>query len=165
LDTNFWSLEVLRGLPHAVTAVAGVHTSSVLNAFFVIIMFLVLRVLLRKTWAAVAAVSVLLVVVFNPATGSPWSYLISFLIVLPFYWVVLFRSGLLAIMTGTSLSFLLLRLPLTFDLTAWYAEVTLLVVLVVLGVATWGFWAALAGRPIFRDEIAETGAAAGSEVA
>ena len=44
-------------------------------------------------------------------------------------------------------------LLLTFDLTAWYAYVTLLVLLVVVAVAIWGLWVALAGRSLFRDEI------------
>ena len=52
----------------------------------------------------------------------------------------------------------LLRLmPLTFDLTAWYGYVTVLTLFVTVGVGVWGFWAALAGRPLFRDEILEAG--------
>ena len=50
---------------------------------------------------------------------------------------------------------LLRLLPLTFDLSAWYGYVTLLTLFVTVGVAVWGFRVALAGRPLFRDEILE----------
>jgi len=43
--------------------------------------------------------------------------------------------------------------PLTFDLGAWYADVTVLTLVTVLGLAGWGFWTSLAGRSLFRDEI------------
>ena len=55
LDANFWSLETLRGSPQAVSSVLAVHVDSVLFAFFGIMMFLVLRVLITRTWPAVAA--------------------------------------------------------------------------------------------------------------
>ncbi len=161
LDAGGWSLEALRGLRHALAAVLAVHVESVLFAFFGVTMFLVLRVVLRRTWAAVAAWTALAVVLFNPGAGSPWPYLISALFLFTAFWVVLFRAGLLSVVTGLSLAFLLRSFPLTFDLSAWYAEATLLVLPVVLGVALWGFRTALAGRPIFRDEIAPARAATG----
>ncbi|HET6372770.1 MAG TPA: serine/threonine-protein kinase, partial [Candidatus Polarisedimenticolia bacterium] len=154
LEAGSWSLEALRGLPQAVTSVVATHSDSVLFALFGIMMFLVLRVLLRRTWAAVAAWAALAVVLFNPGSGNPWPYLCSILILFPLFWIVFFRVGLLAVITGLSLSFLLHSLPLTYDPTAWYSGVTLMVILPALGVAVWGYSAVTAGRPIFRDEVA-----------
>ncbi len=56
---------------------------------------------------------------------------------------------------GYTVADLLRFLPLTFNLTAWYGHVTLLTLFVTVGVAVWGFRAAVAGRPLFRDEILE----------
>jgi len=156
MTTDLFSLESLRGLRQAIVSVAGVHTNGALYIFLGIMMFLVLRVLLRRTGLAVGAVSLLLVVMSNPGAGEPLPYLVSMAITLTIFWVLLFRFGLLAVVLSISVSGLLQTLPLTFDLGVWYADTTLLVLAVVLGLAAWGFWAALAGRPLFRDEILET---------
>ena len=60
-----------------------------------------------------------------------------------------------SLILGYTVSYLLRLLPLTFDLTAWYGYVTLLTLFVTIGIAVWGFRVALAGRPLFRDEILE----------
>jgi len=70
-EAGLWSWESLRGLRHAAAAVSGVHTESLLAMFIGIMMFLVLRLLLRRTWIAVTVFTVLMLVVFNPATGHP----------------------------------------------------------------------------------------------
>ncbi len=125
-----------------------------------IMMFLVLRLLLRRTWIALVVFSALTMLLFSPGTGHPAPYLIGLLISMALFWFVLFRFGLLPIILGSTVCDLLLILPLTFNLTAWYGYVTPLTLFVTVGVAVWGFWVALAGRPLFRDEIlqAETGA-------
>ncbi len=96
----------------------------------------------------------------NPGTGHPAPYLIGLPILFALFWFVLFRFGLLPVILGGSVCDLLLFLPLTFDLTAWYGYVTLLTLFVTVGVAVWGFWTALAGRPLFRDEILQAEAVA-----
>jgi hypothetical protein len=143
-----------------VAAVAGVHTMSVLYLFIGIMMFLVLRLLLRRTWIAMLLFSALLIVLYTTGTGHPGPYLISLLFWIPLFWFVLFRFGLLPIIFGITVFHLLRFLPLTFDLTAWYGYVTLLTLFVTVGVTVWGFWIALAGRPLFRDEILEAEAGA-----
>jgi len=159
-ETRLWSWESLRGLRQAVAAVAGVHTQSLLFIFIGIMMFLALRLLLRRNWIAVVVFSALVMLLFNPGTGQPAPYLIGLLIGMLLFWFVLFRFGLLPIVLGSTVCDLLLTLPLTFNLTAWYGYVTLLTLLVTVGVAAWGFWTALAGRPLFRDEILEAEAGA-----
>ena len=43
-------------------------------------------------------------------------------------------------------------LPLTLDLSAWYAGCGAFFVLVVLALAVWGFWAARSGGPLVGAE-------------
>jgi serine/threonine-protein kinase len=159
LRADWWSWESLIGLRHAITTIAGLHAWAALTSFFGVITLLVLRVLLRKTWIAIVVASVLFVFVFMPSHGNPLPHLLGFLVLVSLFWIVLFRVGLLAILVGSTIHVLLQILPLTFDLTAWYAHVTLLALAVVLGLAGWGFWVSLAGRPLFRDEILESEAA------
>jgi hypothetical protein len=155
LDSRFWSLESLRGLRQAIAAMASLHAWSLEYVFFGIIMVLVLRLLLRRTWIAMVVFSALLVVLLNPGIGHPVPYLIGVLITLALFSVVLFRFGLLPLVLGYTVSQMLRHVPLTFDLTAWYSYVTLLTLLVTVGVAVWGFRVALAGHRLFRDEILE----------
>ncbi|HEV8336583.1 MAG TPA: serine/threonine-protein kinase [Candidatus Polarisedimenticolia bacterium] len=161
LETGFFSLESLRGLRQAFTAVVAVPTRTVQVTFFGITMFLVLRLLLRKTPLAIIAMSALALVLFNPGADNPWPFLIGFTTGIALFWIVFFRWGLLAVVLGGCVEDLLTQLPLTVDPTAWYSEVTLLVLLIVLGIAVWGFRVAVGRRTLFSDEIAEPGAALG----
>jgi hypothetical protein len=56
-------------------------------------------------------------------------------------------------MLGYTVGELLRYMPLAVDLTSWYGYTTWLALLTTAGVALWGFRVALAGRPLFRDEI------------
>jgi hypothetical protein len=152
---QLWSWESLKGLRHAISALAGLHTTAVLNMLVGIMALLGLRLLLRKTWIAVILTSGLFFIMVSPGQGDIRPFIISFLVLAAIHWFVLFRFGLLPILVGATISDLLQNLPLTFDLTAWYAHVTLLTLAVVLGLAGWGFWVSLAGRPLFRDQILE----------
>jgi hypothetical protein len=44
--------------------------------------------------------------------------------------------------------------PATLDFSAWYAGIGVIGPLTALALAGYGFWVALAGQPIFRDELA-----------
>ncbi len=66
---------------------------------------------------------------------------------------VLFRFGLLA---GAALFFAvtaLSLLPGAADLWAWYAQPMLTAIVVIAGLAVFGFWTSLAGRQLVRDEL------------
>jgi hypothetical protein len=68
-------------------------------------------------------------------------------------WLTLFRFGLLAFVVTNVVNGLLQTMPLTFDLTAWWAAPTWITLAALLFVAGWGFRASLAGRPVFRDAV------------
>jgi len=71
-------------------------------------------------------------------------------------WVLmLVRFGLLAFMTGFFFWQLLAQSPVTVDMSVWYAGVGAFKALVAVAVTAWGLWAALAGRALFRDELAD----------
>jgi hypothetical protein len=68
-------------------------------------------------------------------------------------WIA-FRRGLLAV-TVTGLIFMLsLAYPLTFDLSAWYARGSIVFLIVVIGLAVYGFVTATAKRPLIQDVLA-----------
>jgi len=64
--------------------------------------------------------------------------------------LVLRRYGLLAGVVGAYWISLLGSTPLTMDLASWYAAPTLMALVVLGGLAVFGFRVTLAGRPAFR---------------
>jgi hypothetical protein len=153
LNTLFWSWDSLRGVRAAIVSLAGIHVSAVLDGLNGVMLFLVLRVVLRNTVAAIVGTTLLALVVFNPGAITTWSYLSSFAIIATLFWVVLFRAGLLAVLVAYSVDAVLRGVRITADLGAWHALPMWLAIGTVAVVAVWGFRSALSGRALFRDEI------------
>ena len=68
---------------------------------------------------------------------------------------LLFRAGLLSLILMFSVQDLLTSVRVTADVMAWHALPMWIVYGTVAAVARWGFRAAVAGQPLFRDEIQE----------
>ena len=152
-EVEVWTFESLRGLRHAVVSVLGIHVNAVLEIFFPLMLLLLVRLLVGRTWIAVAVTSVIALAMFYRGSGSIVHYLVVVSLSISLFWLALFRFGLLAAVVANSLGDLLQQIPLTSNLSAWYAAPTLLVLAVATGLALWAFRASLAGRPFFRDAI------------
>ena len=131
-------------------------------ALFNLFILFVLRVILRKQWLVVLVF--LLIFTTLTSLGVPPAYhgsaLLSYVMFAALgqvaVLVVLMRFGLLALVAAFMFSFLLGAFPITVDFSTWYAAGSLLAMLAVVAVAGYGFHTALAGRPLFRDELLET---------
>jgi serine/threonine-protein kinase len=150
---DLWTWESLRGLWAALGALAGVHVTSVLDHFVGVMLFLVARVLTRRTWVAVTLVTPVGLVLFNPGIGSPWPYLVGVPLGIALYWMVLFRAGLLAWIVMMCVADALAIVRVTTQVTAWHALPMWITFGSAAVVALWGFRTAVAGQPLFRDEI------------
>jgi len=157
-DWSNWTSESLRGTVPAFVAIAGIHTQELLNVIFPVTMLLIFRLLLRRTGPALVAVSLLAMVMFYPDSGSIPGYIVGLSILITIAWVVLFRAGLLALATMTSVSALLSQMPLTPHPAGWYLGAMLLALAFIVAPALYGFWTSQAGRPLFRDEVLEPAA-------
>ncbi len=156
LRIGVWFLESLRGLRQAVVSIIAIHTDSLFDLFMPIMMFLILRLLLRRTWVAVLVVTVFTALLFNPSPGAPTpSFLIAISINLALFWFTFLRLGLLPLVVAATWNELYSSLPLTHELSSWHGTATFLCLLVTLGVALYGFRIALAGRPLLADELSE----------
>jgi hypothetical protein len=125
-----------------------------MNTLFPLLMLVILRLALRKTWLAVAVWFVLAIGVFWPAYGSPVTGAILTLMMCAVYVVLLFRFGFLSVAVGVAVWHILKGLPITPDVSSWMFGGTLVALAIVLGLAIYGLRTALAGRPVFRDEFA-----------
>jgi len=147
--------ESLRGIVPALVAIAAIHTQALLEIIFPITLLLIFRLVLRRTGPAILAVTLLGMVLFNPASGSIPGYLVGMSLLLAIAWLVLFRVGLLSFAALLMVWRLLDEIPLTPGPAGWYLGAMLLSLAAVVAPALYGFWTSQAGRPLFRDEILE----------
>jgi serine/threonine-protein kinase len=117
-----------------------------LGLFF---LFVLLRLLLRKDWAA-AAVFVLIFAATNALSGN-YPLVDAVWAAITFGILVFFlkRFGLFCLMVLFATDQVLSDLVHSIHLSRWYAASTILGVLFVLALAVYGFRVSLAGRPIF----------------
>ncbi len=137
-------------------AVAGflnlVHASFLLPVGMLLIV-LVLRVLLRRQWLAIA---VFLAIAFGLGMASEPAYAVvngvALALFMSMFLFVLIRfglfAGLLAIFFSSWPAF-----ALTVDPSSWYFGRSLVTMLVFAAIAVYGFVISLAGRPIFKDSV------------
>ena len=69
--------------------------------------------------------------------------------------VVVVRFGLIALAAGIFTVDTLVSTPITTNFSVWYASSPIAAFLLVLGLAIWSFRTALAGRPLFKQELFE----------
>jgi hypothetical protein len=69
--------------------------------------------------------------------------------------IILLRFGLVALAISIFVVFLLPRVPITTDFSAWYAGSTLFTLLAVLALAAYAFHASLGGQKVFEGKLLE----------
>jgi hypothetical protein len=128
----------------------------VLFALITLSLLFLARVFLHKQWLAVAVTGLVLTVLQLRETGE------NFRVALPFTAVIvalmligLIRFGLLALFVFDVYHLLLSTLPVTLNFSRWYIGRSLFFLLLLIGIAVYGFRAALAGRPIFGNLVLE----------
>jgi hypothetical protein len=127
--------------------------SAVLFAMTFLFMLVLLRMVLRKQWLAAALWCLL---VGGPMVGEHamvgWVSGLARAVVML---LALTRGGLLVLATLLFVMFVSFEVPLTLDLTAWYASRGWPVVLAIAGLAVYGFHVSLAGKPPFGRSLLE----------
>jgi hypothetical protein len=128
---------------------------AVTKALAVLALFLLARVIFRREWVAIIVV-VLTANLFtilahsNPPTQVAFEVPAAALSV----WLLL-RLGLLPMVVAFFVNELVIYCPMTMNFSAWYSGPTLAVLTAVIGLAIWSFSVALAGRPLFEDEVVQ----------
>ena len=147
-------LGTLDGLAHTLGTLLLIQPSATFVPIALLFLIVLLRMLLKKPWAAV--VGTLAIMVTQAAltgTSGPLDWLFSAGV----YGVVLFillRVGLLASIFSLLFVDLILHLPLTLDPSAWYGPWALGTLALGLALTIYGYFVSLAGRPLFKDVLA-----------
>ena len=123
------------------------QTAAVALGFF--FLFLLLRLLLRRTWIAVCAVVVLLLGVLA-SQGAPLFAMGVDVVAFAAFVAVSIRFGMLALTAMLIAQGVKDRYPLTANFSAWFAPLGWLSVAMVLAAALWCFRYALGGRKVWK---------------
>jgi len=146
-------LFAVQGIRWNAGAILHIFETSLFDVLFYVFLLFVVRAVLRKQWL-VASVFVLLAAGINTVgdrflfTDVPFNILIAAILT-----AVMLRLGLLAAIVAYSAYTILLNMPITLDFSAWYAGLGMIPVVLLVGVAVYGFRLALAGRKILRSEL------------
>jgi serine/threonine protein kinase len=139
----------LRSFAHGITQQTF---AGLLQAFMLLFFLLLLYILFRRERLAAAAVGVIMAVALGltheTAAAVPASCLAALLVI----WV-LYRYGLLALITTIFILHLMVFFPITSDFSAWYAADFVLALIVSLALVVFGFYTSLAGEPLFRGTL------------
>jgi hypothetical protein len=127
--------------------------SEVLLSLAFLFLLVLLRVLLRKEWAAAIAWAFFLTVFFS--LGQDFFVWVEMLIVLGVTVFLLRRLGLLWFLGMFVFGSLLNDFPLTTQRSAWYAGISLAGILLMAALALYGFYTSLGGRPVFGGAVLE----------
>jgi serine/threonine-protein kinase len=112
-------------------------------------MFFLLRTLLRSEWAAAVLLIVILVAGDSLPSDAPFLTALGSVLAYAAFLFALTRVGLLALVAGFAVVGILQSFPVTTHLSAWYAGIGMVGVLLVLGLTVSGFYTSLGGQPLF----------------
>jgi hypothetical protein len=149
------NLDAFLGARAIIKAVADGLVNGLFAALGLMFPFFVLRVLLRREWAAAALFMLIWTVIgtLNPTIGfTSGSLLLSVATAAVVYGALLFvllRFGLLAFAANHFFSILLTSFPITTQVSAWYSGIGLVGLVLLLGLAGYGFYTSLGGQPLF----------------
>ncbi|HYK60184.1 MAG TPA: serine/threonine-protein kinase [Bryobacteraceae bacterium] len=133
-------------------AIAGELLSQVadeiVSALRLFLVLLLARKLLRKPWLAAAATIAIFAVIENASGGDSYAIFPLYAAIFTVLTVVLLRFGFLAALLTSFIGDAALHLYSTTDFSAWWGESSLVAVVLLIGLALWGFKVALEGRKI-----------------
>jgi serine/threonine-protein kinase len=140
-------LFILTGLRSSVGIVFSVLAGALVVAMGILVLLLLARIALRRTWLAIMVVTVAMSLSGFIATGNPYVdvCLGSLIAIVPVS--ILFRVGVLAMVMAEFACQVLNFYPMTFDTSSWLFGDTFLALGIVAALAVYGFHVALAGRP------------------
>ena len=148
-----YSTDFLIGGRYALGAFLYHIPGAIQGTLLFFFLLFVLRALLRKEWLAGIVFVAIWATLKTLGSDYPWIEGPAWTLLYGVAVIVVFRFGFVALAVGLFVTDMLLNLPLTLDLSAWYAGSTLLPLLVVAALAVWGFYNALAGQKLWKAEL------------
>jgi hypothetical protein len=141
----------LASASYVVTRWVNILYNSLQSVLLIAMIFVVLRLVLRRGWlAALVGVVVLMALSDNgQALTGTWFDFAQIGLIFVVVTFGLFRFGLLPLTVAAFADNVATGIPLTLNLSAWWATPSLLTLALLIGLAAFGFYAARAGQPLF----------------
>jgi hypothetical protein len=150
---NFFK-PTLVGARELVGSAFAVHEAAIFFAFFILMMLLVCRIVLKTEHRAIAAHLIILSFVISSLWGGqPALTFLTAAIRCSLLLVLLVRFGILAVVMEFTTVFLFQAFPVTLDTSHWYFGRGAFAVALLAGVAVFGFYTSTRGRRSFGHAI------------
>jgi hypothetical protein len=136
---------VLVSFRHVLASIARTFNEAVTNSMLAVVGVVALLIVVRRVWLTWLAASAIFVWVVIQGEFPPGTPLLDLMIgagIIAIYVGVILRWGLLATIVTLFTHFLLLRAPLTTDLSSWRATPGITYTLTLAGLAILGAWLA-----------------------
>ena len=151
------AIDVLSGAGRLIATWIAAAVGSLEGALLAVLVFVVLRLLLRRAWLSVAAGVVLMSLVSVNQMGGAGTWLVWLfpLVSGALLTLVVVRFGLLAYAVTWFFFSILTRVPLLLDLSHWAAMPSAWTLALLVAVALFGFYASRAGQPLLGRVLTE----------
>jgi len=146
---------MLLGVRRFLSEILSTHLFSVVSVMWLCFLLVLLRIILRRQGIAVAFFFLSYSLINATGAGNPYINLAYAMLSSAVVSFTLTRFGLLATMVAAFYQSVLLNYPITLDVSSWYAGLSLIGLALVMGLAVYGFYLALAGRPLLKEEFLE----------
>ena len=146
------SSDYLLGLRSTVGGWLVQVPSGTQGTLFFFVILVVLRYLLRNPWAAAVGFTAIFTLMGSLQSSHPWVAAVSDIFVYGIAAFALVRFGLITLALAVFVADTMLNIPVTFDFSRWYAPNAMSVPIVVLALAVWAFWTALAGQKLIKGD-------------
>jgi serine/threonine-protein kinase len=139
------------GLRRLINDLNGDLLDSFLTPMLILFLALFFSAFLRKRWQVAIIVSVIGIAPGFVANNFVSIY--SFAVVPIVFLIVTLRYGWLAACFCSFVRSLVFFYPMTANFSAWYAEATIVVLIILVGLILYGFYTSVAGRQLFRPKL------------
>ncbi|HEX7286542.1 MAG TPA: serine/threonine-protein kinase [Candidatus Angelobacter sp.] len=127
--------------------------NAIQGTLFFFFLLIALRYILRNRWLGAAGFVLLFVLLKTLGSSHPLLDGATSVLVYGIAAFSLVRFGLITLAVAVFVANTMLNVPATLDLSRWYATAAMSVPLGVLAVGIWGFYAALGGQKLIKDEM------------
>ena len=146
------TLDNLLGPQYVIALLGNQVFNAILNAIFLVFGMVILKILLRREWAAVAVAIALFTFTSFRGFGNDGSFAVNLTSAILFITIIVLtiqRLGLLAVIVLFLANSFIDKAATTVDTSRWFFGEALLPVLVIAALGVWSFYVARGGEPLF----------------
>jgi serine/threonine-protein kinase len=145
------SVDTLAGTPLLLARWYAAINNAFISALLVAMLIVVLRLLFKRRWLWLTAGMLVLVVISDGglALTGTWLERAAIVVTGALITVAVTEFGLIPLVVSSFVVDTVEVVPLTLNLSAWWATPTLMTLALLIGLAGFGFYASRAGQPIF----------------